>query len=96
MKLSDAGRKVWERPWSKPTVVVNRETAVEGYINNGVPFGWVVAKDCLQGLLSQPDDGIWQHKDGRAFTSEEVLNHVAGRSKDYAIALCNALAEEGL
>ncbi|MCA9458466.1 MAG: hypothetical protein KC587_17495 [Nitrospira sp.] len=83
MKLSDAGRKVWERPWSKPTVVVNRETAVEGYINNGVPFGWVVAKDCLQGMLADHD-------------AMDTYDHLSECAKNQAIALCNALAEEGL
>ena len=80
MKLSEAGRKVWERPWSKPTVVVNRETAVEDFINNGVPFGWVVAKDCLKGLLSAGPVG-----------SEDVPLAIT-----QAIALCNTLAKEGL
>ena len=83
MKLSDAGRNVFDMPWNKATVIVNTQTDVEGYIGGGIKFGWVVAKDCLQGMLADHD-------------AMDTYDHLSECAKNQAIALCNALAEEGL
>lgn len=73
MKLSDAGQKVWESHY-------HAAYNYQDYAVKGVPFGWVVAKDCLQGLMG-----------ARPVGSEDATLAI-----NQAIALCNALAKEGL